>query len=142
MLHVPIASDHAGFELKQYLIKAFSAEIAFDDLGTHSDAPVDYPDFAHNEANLIHNNTYSKGILICGSGNGVAMTANKHGNVRAALCWNAEIARMARLHNDANILVLPSRFIDFDIAKQCVKAFFSTEFEGGRHACRVKKISY
>jgi ribose 5-phosphate isomerase B len=137
---IPIASDHAGFEMKQKLIESLNQEFTFDDLGTYSEASVDYADFAHKEANLIQNKIFEKGILLCGSGNGVAMTANKHTGVRAALCWNAEIAELARLHNDANILVLPARFIDLEEAKKCVKTFFSTNFEGGRHAKRVQKI--
>ena len=139
MKKIPIASDHAGFEMKQQLIESLS-EFLFDDLGTYSEDSVDYPDFAHKEAELIQNKTYEKGILLCGTGNGIAMTANKHAGIRAALCWNAEIAKMARLHNDANILVLPARAIDLEEAKKCVKMFFSTEFEGGRHAKRIEKI--
>ena len=139
MKKIPITSDHAGFQMKQQLIKSLP-EFLFDDLGTYTEDSVDYPDFAHKEAELIKSKAYEKGILICGSGNGIAMTANKHAGIRAALCWNAEIAKMARLHNDANILVLPGRFIDLEEAKNCVKTFFSTEFEGGRHAVRVNKI--
>ena len=141
MQEAPIASDHAGYELKQALITSLSSEFSFDDLGAYSEESVDYPDFAHKEAKLIQNKTYERGILICGSGNGIAMTANKYAGIRAALCWNTEIARLARLHNDANILVLPGRFIDIEEAKNCVKTFFSTEFEGGRHCRRVEKIS-
>jgi ribose 5-phosphate isomerase B len=137
---VPIASDHAGFEMKKNLIEALNQEFTFDDLGTYSEESVDYPDFAHKEASLIQDKTYEKGILLCGSGNGVAMTANKHAGIRAALCWNTKIAEMARLHNDANILVLPARFMDLEEAKNCVKIFFSTDFEGGRHAKRINKI--
>jgi len=137
---IPIASDHAGFEMKQKLIEVLSQEFTFDDLGTYSKESVDYPDFAHKEANLIENKTYEKGILICGSGNGIAMTANKHAGIRAALCWTSEIAQLARQHNDANILVLPGRFISLDEAKNCVKTFFNTNFEGGRHQTRVQKI--
>jgi len=139
MQKIPIASDHAGFKMKKQLIDALS-DFLFDDLGTYSEQSVDYPDFAHKEAELIKNKTYEKGILLCGSGNGIAMTANKHAGIRAALCWNAEIAQMARLHNDANILVLPARFITLEEAKQCVKTFFTTEFEGGRHTLRIQKI--
>jgi ribose 5-phosphate isomerase B len=139
-MKVPIASDHAGYEMKKMLMQSLNQEFTFDDLGTYSEESVDYPDFAHKEAKLIENKTYEKGILLCGSGNGIAMTANKHAGIRAALCWNAEIAKMARLHNDANILVIPARFIDLEEAKNCVKTFFSTDFEGGRHANRVKKI--
>ena len=140
MIKVPIASDHAGFEMKQKLIDFFSQEFEFEDLGAYSEESVDYPDFAHKEANLIENKTFEKGILLCGSGNGIAITANKHSGIRAALCWTAEIAALARQHNDANILVIPARFIDFEEAKKCVITFFSTEFEGGRHQHRVNKI--
>ncbi|MDR0437351.1 MAG: ribose 5-phosphate isomerase B [Bacteroidales bacterium] len=140
MQNIPIASDHAGFEMKQKLIKSLNQEFAFDDLGTYSEEPVDYPDFAHKEAKLIQDKVYEKGILLCGSGNGVAMAANKHVGIRAALCWNAKIAELARCHNNANILVLPGRFIDLEEAKNCVKIFFSTNFEGGRHEKRVQKI--
>ncbi|MCL2682854.1 MAG: ribose 5-phosphate isomerase B [Bacteroidales bacterium] len=140
MLNIPIASDHAGFEMKQKLIEALNQEFIFDDLGTYSEEPVDYPDFAHKEAKLIQDKVYEKGILLCGSGNGIAMSANKHAGIRAALCWNAEIAKLARCHNDANILVLPARFIDLEEAKNCVETFFSTPFEGGRHEKRVRKI--
>ena len=137
---IPIASDHAGFEMKQKLIESLNQEFIFDDLGTYSEEPVDYPDFAHKEATLIQDRVYEKGILLCGSGNGMAMTANKHAGIRAALCWNAEIAKLARCHNDANILVPPARFIDLEEAKNCVKTFFSTPFEGERHQNRVNKI--
>jgi len=140
MKKIPIASDHAGYEMKQKLIDFFSQEFEFEDLGAYSEESVDYPDFAHKEANLIENKTFEKGILLCGSGNGIAITANKHPGIRAALCWTAEIAALARKHNDANILVIPARFIDFEEAKKCVITFFSTEFEGGRHQNRVQKI--
>ena len=140
MKKIPIASDHAGFEMKQKLIEFFSQEFEFEDLGAYSEESVDYPDFAHKEANLIQNKTFEKGILLCGSGNGIAITANKHPGIRAAICWTAEIATLARKHNDANILVIPARFIDFEEAKKCVITFFSTEFEGGRHQNRVDKI--
>jgi len=140
MKKIPIASDHAGFEMKQKLIDFFSQEFEFEDLGAYSEESVDYPDFAHKEANLIENKTFEKGILLCGSGNGIAITANKHPGIRAAICWTAEIAALARQHNDANILVIPARFIDFEEAKKCVITFFNTEFEGGRHQHRVNKI--
>ena len=140
MKKIPIASDHAGFEMKQKLIDFFSQEFEFEDLGAYSEESVDYPDFAHKEANLIQNKTFEKGILLCGSGNGIAITANKHPGIRASICWTAEIAELARKHNDANILVIPARFIDFEEAKKCVIAFFNTEFEGGRHQNRVQKI--
>jgi len=140
MQTIPIASDHAGFEMKQKLIEYFDKEFIFEDLGAYSEESVDYPDFAHKEAVLIQNKTYEKGILLCGSGNGIAITANKHIGIRAAICWNVEIAKLARQHNNANILVIPARFIDFEEAKKCVTTFFSTDFEGGRHQNRVEKI--
>ena len=139
-MKIPIASDHAGFEMKQQLIENLGQEFQFDDLGTHSAESVDYPDFAHKVTKLIQNNTYDKGILLCGSGNGVAMTANKQTGIRAGICWNHQIAKLVRKHNDANVLVLPARFIDLEEAKKCVKTFFSTEFEGGRHIQRIQKI--
>jgi ribose 5-phosphate isomerase B len=126
--------------MKQKLIDFFNKEFEFEDLGAYSEESVDYPDFAHKEANLIQNKTFEKGILLCGSGNGIAITANKHSGIRAAICWTAEIAALARQHNDANILVIPARFIDFEEAKKCVITFFNTEFEGGRHQNRVDKI--
>jgi len=140
MPKIPIASDHAGFEMKQKIIESLNQEFEFDDLGAYSEESVDYPDFAHKEACLIENKTYEKGILLCGSGNGIAITANKHAGIRAAICWNAKIAELARLHNDANVLVLPARFIDLEEAKKCIKTFFSTPFEGGRHQQRIHKI--
>ncbi|MCQ2285638.1 MAG: ribose 5-phosphate isomerase B [Bacteroidales bacterium] len=134
-------ADHAGFELKEFLKKEFENQFEWKDVGTYSSDRVDYPDFAHPLAEAIAKGEYQKGILICGSGNGVAMTANKHANVRAALCWNVDIARLARQHNDANVLVLPARFISQEYACEIVKAFFETDFEGGRHINRVHKIN-
>ncbi|MBO4645065.1 MAG: ribose 5-phosphate isomerase B [Bacteroidales bacterium] len=140
-MKVQIASDHAGFELKEAIKKEFSNEFEWEDHGTHSSDSVDYPDFAHPLAEAIAQDPAARGILICGTGNGVAMTANKHAHVRAALCWNAEIAALARQHNNANVLVLPARFIDTDTAFALVRTFFSTDFEGGRHERRVQKIN-
>lgn len=141
--NIAIGSDHAGFELKEiiknYLLKK---SIEIKDFGPDSDASVDYADYAHPVANFVENNKDYKGILICGSGNGVNMTANKHKAIRSALCWNSEIAELARLHNDANILVLPARFITKEEAIKCVDIFFTTNFEGGRHTNRVNKIAY
>src|SRR5574344_701590 len=114
--HVLIASDHAGYTLKEQIIKSFSAHFEFENLGCYSEESVDYPDFAHQLAHRVDENPDSLSILICGTGNGVAMTANKYINVRAALCWNKEIAVLARQHNNANILVLPARFIKEDDA--------------------------
>jgi len=134
-----IASDHAGFELKQFLITNFS-DFQWKDEGCYSLDSVDYPDFAHVVAGHIEKHPEEKGILICGSGNGMQMAANKHPNVRAALCWSKEIATLARSHNDANILVLPARFISKETAVEIVTVFFETAFEGGRHQKRVEKI--
>jgi ribose 5-phosphate isomerase B len=141
-MHLLIAADHAGFELKEQLKKWLEANgHTHEDFGTHSTDSMDYPDVVHPLAKRVNlaPDTY-KGILICGSGNGVCMTANKYPQVRAALVWNAELATLARQHNNANILCLPARFIVPEVAEACVKAFAETEFEGGRHLNRVKKI--
>ncbi len=140
-MKVFIASDHAGFELKEKIKQQFKAEFQWEDLGTHSSESVDYPDFAHPLAEAVSQEEDSYGILICGTGNGVAMTANKHANIRAALSWNSEIAALARQHNNANVLVLPARFISSEMAFDVVKTFFQTSFEGGRHERRVQKIN-
>jgi len=136
-----IASDHAGFQLKEQL-KKYLAEKGYElkDFGTYSEESVDYPDFIHPMAEAVENGEFKLGLIMCGSGNGVAITANKHQGVRAAYCWNEEIARLARMHNDANVCALPARFIAFDYAKVIVDAFLSAEFEGGRHQRRVEKI--
>ncbi|HHT51713.1 MAG TPA: ribose 5-phosphate isomerase B [Bacteroidales bacterium] len=140
-MKIVIASDHAGFELKEFIKERLKNQIEFIDLGTFSSESIDYPDFAHPLAEKISKNEFNFGLLMCGSGNGVAMTANKHRNVRAALCWNEEITRLARLHNDANVLVFPARFIDYNIVIPMIELFISTPFEGGRHAKRVDKIN-
>jgi len=138
---IVIGSDHAGFEykeaIKQYLAKN---NIETIDVGTHSTESCDYPDYAHAAAREIENGNSEYGILICGSANGVAITANKHQKIRAALCWQNEIASLARQHNDANIICLPARFVTIDEAEEMVHTFLSTEFEGGRHQKRVEKI--
>ena len=139
-MKVHIASDHAGYLLKEAIKQHFNT-FEWKDWGTFSEESVDYPDFAHPLAEAISEDPSAMGILICGTGNGVAITANKHTNVRAALCWNNDIAALARQHNDANVLVMPSRFIEQDTAFQLVNTFFNTEFEGGRHARRVAKIN-
>jgi ribose 5-phosphate isomerase B len=136
----PIASDHDGFELKQFIISKLT-NFNWKDEGCSSSESVDYPDFAHKVAAFIEAHPTEKGILICGSGNGMQMTANKHPNVRAALCWSKEIAVLARAHNNANILVLPARFISQEEAIEIITAFFETPFEGGRHKKRVQKIN-
>lgn len=140
-MKVIIASDHAGFDLKEAIKTHFSTDFEWDDLGTFSSESVDYPDFAHPLADKISKDNHLFGVLICGTGNGVAMTANKHANVRAALSWNPEIAILARQHNNANVLVLPARFITPETAFSLVSAFFNTPFEGGRHEKRVNKIN-
>lgn len=139
-MRIPIASDHAGFELKAELIKRFPS-IEWDDLGPHSKDSVDYPDFADQVASRVSSQDGAKGVLICGSGQGMAMRANKYPKVRAALVWNDDIAKLARQHNDANVLCLPGRCISSEEAVRFVKLFFETTFEGGRHAGRVAKIS-
>jgi ribose 5-phosphate isomerase B len=138
---VDIGCDHAGVELKERIKKLLEKEgIQVNDHGTHGNASVDYPDFGHAVANAVKNNADHTGILICGSGNGINMAANKHAGIRSALCWNAEIAMLARQHNDANILALPGRFITPEEAEKAVLVFLTTPFEGGRHAGRVGKI--
>lgn len=138
---IGIASDHAGYELKEYLKQQLSGEYEFIDFGTTSTDSVDYPDFIHPLAAKINSGELSQGIIICGSGNGVSMTANKYPNVRAALCWEVELALLAREHNNANILSLPARFISKELAMNIVNAFLSTDFAGGRHQRRVEKIN-
>lgn len=139
---IGIGSDHAGFELKEHVKTVLSNEgYVFKDYGTHSTDSVDYPDFAHAVAAEVSSGKLKYGILICGSGNGISMAANKHPNVRCALCWNREIARLARLHNDANILSMPGRFIEKEEAVETVRIFFGTSFEGGRHQKRIDKIN-
>lgn len=140
-MKILIASDHAGFELKEKIKDKFSNQVEWMDFGTNSTYSVDYPDFIHPLAKLISQNREEKGIIICGSGNGVAMTANKYPNVRAAVCWLPEIAVLARKHNNANILALPARFISENVAFDIVRAFFMENFDGGRHQNRVEKIN-
>lgn len=140
-MKIIIASDHAGYQLKENIIKHFAGDFEWENLGTYSSESVDYPDYAHPLAEKIASGENKYGILICGTGNGIGMTANKHAGVRAALCWNVEIAALARQHNDANVLVLPARFITDEDAFNVVKTFFSTAFEGGRHQRRVEKIN-
>lgn len=142
-LPIAIGSDHAGFEYKSAIIEYIaSLNLGFntDDKGPHSDASVDYPDYAHPVAAAVEGGQAAAGILICGSGNGVCITANKHKGVRAALTWNEELAALARQHNNANVLCIPARFVDLDTAKAMVKTYLTTAFEGGRHENRVNKI--
>lgn len=139
---VAIGSDHAGFDYKEDLISFLEAkEIPYQDFGTDSKDAVDYPDFAHPVANAVENGEAAFGILICGSANGVAITANKHQNIRAAVCWGEELAQLSRLHNDANIICIPARFVREGDAEKMVELFMSTAFEGGRHKRRVEKIA-
>ncbi|MDI9340045.1 MAG: ribose 5-phosphate isomerase B [Sediminibacterium sp.] len=140
-MKLAIGSDHAGFELKEQL-RSYLQEKGIDhtDKGCYSSERADYPDYGHAVANDVLAGTVNFGIVICGSGNGINMAANKHKGIRAALCWNAEIAGLARQHNDANILTLPGRYISLEEAKKCVDVFLSESFEGGRHQGRVEKI--
>jgi len=140
-LRIAIGADHAGFDYKQALGAALTNAIEIKDFGTYSVNSVDYPDFAHPVALAVESGECDLGILICGSANGVAITANKHQGVRAAICWTTELASLARQHNNANIVCIPARFIAIDEAKAIVDVFLSTDFEGGRHANRVNKIS-
>ncbi len=139
-MKIAIGADHAGFELKETLRLSLTKH-QLKDFGTHSAESVDYPDFAHPVAFAVENGKFDFGILICGSGNGIAITANKHQGIRAAICWNTELASLARKHNNANILCLPARFIPVKEALAITQIFLTTEFEGGRHANRVNKIS-
>lgn len=140
-MHVHIGSDHAGYALKGELTQ-FLRESGFtvEDHGTYTDQSVDYPDFAHPVADAVERDGV-RGILICGSANGVCITANKHQGIRAALCWTEEIAGLARQHNDANIVCVPARFVTSEQARSIVKRFLETPFEGGRHTQRVNKIA-
>ena len=140
--NISIACDHAGFELKE-AVKAFLTENQYivKDYGTNSADSVDYPDMVHPLGRDINNGVFERGIVICGTGNGVQMTVNKYPNVRCALCWIPEIAKLARQHNNANILSMPARFIDKDTAIEIVKVYLNTDFEGGRHERRVEKIN-
>ena len=137
---IAVGADHAGYEYKE-LLKGFLPEAEVKDFGTNSPDSVDYPDFAHPVSEAVENGKADFGILVCGSANGVAITANKHQGIRAAICWTEEIAELARLHNNANILCIPARFISVEEAKAITRKFLSTAFEGGRHANRVNKIS-
>lgn len=139
---IGIASDHAGFDLKKIITDYLTnLGIKVDDFGTHSAISMDYPDIAHPLANSVERREVEAGIAICGSGNGINMTVNKHQGIRAALCWTPELAKLAREHNDANILSLPARFISPETALEIVSIFISTSFEGGRHETRVNKIN-
>jgi ribose 5-phosphate isomerase B len=139
---IAIGADHAGFAYKQELVAYLEKEgYLVRDFGTYTEESADYPDFAHPVATAVESGQFDKGILVCGSGNGVAITANKHQGIRAALCWLPELAGLARQHNNANVLCLPERFVSPEVALECVKVFLATEFEGGRHQRRVGKMS-
>ena len=140
-MKIAIGGDHAGFEYKKVILR-WLQEQNFEtaDFGPYTPDSFDYPDAVHPLCTAIENGTYDFGILICGSGNGVCMTANKHQQIRAGLVWNKEIAELIRMHNDANVICIPARFIDSELALEIVKTFLATEFEGGRHATRVAKI--
>ncbi len=140
-LPVAIGADHAGFEYKE-IIKKMLADAGWqvEDKGCYSLDSVDYPDFAHPVATMVEEGKAAAGILVCGSGNGVCMTANKHAGIRAALCWTDELASLARAHNNANVLCIPSRFVPIGTAEKMTTIFLSTAFEGGRHEKRVGKI--
>ena len=140
-MKIAIGGDHAGLEYKQ-AIKTYLEKLGHtvEDFGPFSDDSCDYPDIAHPLAMSVESKKNELGIGICGSGNGINMTLNKHQEIRSALCWEVELARLARQHNNANVLALPSRFISIELAKKCVEAFVNEEFEGGRHERRVNKI--
>lgn len=139
---VAIGADHAGFEYKNILIDLLKSKgLLVNDMGTHSADSVDYPDFAHPVADAVESGNAAFGVLICGSANGVAITANKHQGIRAALCWTDEIAKLARQHNNANIVCIPARFVSTMVAEEITTAFLETPFEGGRHQNRVNKIA-
>jgi len=138
---IALASDHAGFEKKQIILSYFKKNgIEFKDFGCFSDESVDYPEFAHAIGKAIDKGDYEIGITFCGSGQGISITANKHQNVRSATCWSAEIAELAKQHNDANICAIPGRFVTNQEAIAIVEAFLNAEFEGGRHARRIAQI--
>ncbi|PLW92307.1 MAG: ribose 5-phosphate isomerase B [Marinilabiliales bacterium] len=140
-MKVVIASDHAGFPLKEEIKNHFASRIDFIDVGTHSEDSCDYPDFAHKAAKVFIEGEAEWGIAICGSGNGINMSMNKHKMIRSALCWTKELSELARLHNNANFLAMPGRYIEASLAYEIVEIFMTTEFEGGRHERRVRKIS-
>lgn len=140
-MKIAIASDHAGFEYKEKLVKHLrETGHEVKDFGTNSSESMDYPDVAHPLASCIEAGECEKGVVLCGSGNGISMTVNKHQGVRCALCWNAEIAWLARLHNDANVCGLPARFLSYEEARDIIDRFLITDFEAGRHQRRVDKI--
>jgi ribose 5-phosphate isomerase B len=138
---IPIGSDHAGFQLKERLVEELRA-LGYEplDLGTHSPDSADYPDFAHSVASKVEHHDASRGVLLCGTGLGMSYAANRHPGVRAAVAWSSEIAQLAREHNDANILILPARFVSEDEGVEILRTWLDTQFSGGRHSRRVEKI--
>lgn len=142
MKKIAIACDHAGFELKEYLKQQLQGKYELQDFGTYSAESVDYPDFVHPAAESVEIGANELGILICGSGEGVAITANKHQQIRCALCWMPELGVLARQHNNANMIALPARFIAKELALEIAEKFLTTDFEGGRHQNRVNKIAW
>lgn len=143
-ISIAVCSDHAGYELKQTVMKHLTDQgvIKLKDFGAYSFESSDYADYAHPMASAVESAEFEFGISICGSGNGISMTVNKHQGIRAALCWNTEIAALARQHNNANVLSLPARFVSEEEALKMVDLFFSTDFEGGRHKTRIDKIPF
>ncbi len=142
MEKIAIGADHAGFELKEHLKKLLEKEgYSTKDFGTFNLDSADYPDFAHPVSFAVEKKELDLGLLVCGSANGVAMTANKHQGIRAAICWTEELAGLARQHNDANVLCIPARFVSTELAEKILHKFLQSSFEGGRHAKRVGKIS-
>lgn len=139
-IKIAIGADHAGFEYKE-MLRVYLSAYEVKDFGTYSSASADYPDFAHPVAEAVESKESTFGILVCGSGNGIAIAANKHQQIRAAICWETELAVLSRLHNNANIICIPARFVSEDLAKEMVMTFLNTAFEGGRHGKRVEKIS-
>ena len=139
---LPIACDHGAFEMKEYLIKKLKENgYIIKDMGAYNTDSVDYPDFIHPLAKAVNDGEYELGLIMCGSGNGAQITANKYHKVRAGLCWTVEQAELTRMHNNANIISIPGRFVEFPLAWKILQAFLNTDFEGGRHEARVKKIS-
>ena len=138
---IGLCSDHAGYELKEYIKTLLDARgLSYKDFGTYSSDSCDYPDYAHPMAEAIERGEVYPGIATCGTGNGIGMTLNKHQGVRAALCWRSDIAQLARAHNDANVVVVPGRFISLEDTRKIIEVFLDTPFEGGRHARRIQKI--
>jgi ribose 5-phosphate isomerase B len=140
---IGLASDHAGYELKEFVRVLLDKQgVPYIDYGTYTTESVNYAVFGHKLAEAIESGEVSKGIAVCGSGNGINMTLNKHAGIRSALCWNEEIVSLARRHNDANVLALPGRFLDMDLTEKMVHLFLTTAFEGGRHEERIAAIPY